>query len=98
MMLTWKEKESCNVIWDGCLQPPAFADSDCKEECFACGYNVCTNCSALMQYRNYGRQRICFNCVIEHSDHPEWAQRVIRCYREDRANNKRPEAWNVKWV
>lgn len=93
-----RETNPCNVVWEGCRQPPGLADSDCKHECYACGHYVCDHCSALMQYRGYGRRRICFDCVIEHSDSRGRAEEKIERYLKAKEEGRTPEIWNIRWT
>lgn len=70
--------ESCCVSSQNCLYPAGYImgntviEMDYSEgdgadkECFACGEPVCENCSQVVPYYDYGRKRICFNCMKEH--------------------------------
>jgi hypothetical protein len=64
-----KSSGSCNQVDQFCLAPPALADSGSVSDCFACSLPVCENCSIVVDYLDYGEQRICHACVYEHLDH-----------------------------
>ena len=60
-------REHCCVADQFCLapanlDPPTYA----KGECFACGQRVCSNCSSIRKYYNYGKVRLCNNCQVEY--------------------------------
>ena len=71
-----KEMVTCNVSNDKCSAPggwqigglggPTGANTDktkqARFECFACGLPVCGRCSKVIEYMNYGKQRICDKC------------------------------------
>lgn len=40
-------------------------NGDAYTECFACGNPVCTECSARVQYRHFGVQRVAYRCLEE---------------------------------
>jgi hypothetical protein len=56
---------SCNVVHEGCLAPPALAFTGTQAVCFRCGNYVCTNCSRRVRYQRYGRRRLCDHCRAE---------------------------------
>jgi len=39
-----------------------FCKDDTKTICFACGNPVCTRCSSIRKYYNYGKVRLCDGC------------------------------------
>lgn len=41
------------------LEPPIHINS----KCYCCGQPVCVNCSLVIEYLDYGKQRICHNCL-----------------------------------
>lgn len=64
----------CSVVLDDCLAPAGWIVGGSgyapgtpgrRAECFACGQPVCTNCSRVRSYLNYGRKRICASCEEE---------------------------------
>lgn len=54
---------------DECCEAPANLESKSQPtslpKCFRCGLPVCTSCSNMIFYFDYGRKRICNNCRIE---------------------------------
>ncbi len=74
-----KEMVVCSVSNDNCSAPASYrvgglgggyAENDdrrkqARYECFVCGLPVCGRCSKLIDYLNYGKQRICDNCREE---------------------------------
>ncbi len=69
-----KEMVTCNVSGGNCSAPVGYGISGCgyapnddkrkqaHYECFKCGLPVCGRCSKLIDYLDYGKQRICDNC------------------------------------
>lgn len=71
-----KEMITCSVANENCTAPAGWqcgglgggiaVNTDRKlqarYECFACGEPVCGKCAKLIDYMNYGRQRICDIC------------------------------------
>jgi len=60
----------CNPVEEGCKAAPGLADSHTKATCFACGLPVCTNpqCSTRIQWKGYGRKRVCAICKDQERD------------------------------
>lgn len=56
----------CVVDSIHCTAPAGFPESFTRTRCFACGENVCRNCSLVCSYHGYGRRRICHNCMEQH--------------------------------
>lgn len=52
----------CSVVETNCLAPPAL-DRCVRSSCFACGEDVCLNCSKRKRYMNYGVRRLCNHCI-----------------------------------
>jgi hypothetical protein len=53
--------------WD-CLAPANVypeARVKIRTKCFACGELVCRCCSRIRKWYDYGKQRICLNCIEE---------------------------------
>ena len=68
-----KEMVTCNVSNDRCSSPAGwginngFSENDDRTKqarfiCFACGLPACGHCSKLIEYMNFGKQRICDTC------------------------------------
>ena len=71
-----KKMVTCSVVGERCTAPAGwqvcgvwggYAPNDdrrrqAKYECFACGLPVCAKCTRLIDYYNYGKQRICNVC------------------------------------
>jgi hypothetical protein len=59
-------KEPCCVVDGFCLAPANLEPMiQPRSECFACGRKVCVNCSVVTRYYNYGKKRICHNCLSD---------------------------------
>lgn len=62
---------TCSVVESlDCRAAPFEGDrgkSGSVVQCYACGEDVCTACSARVKYYHYGTQRICFRCIEEHT-------------------------------
>lgn len=73
------EPGPCCVVDGGCLAP-ANSIQACwvRTECFACGENVCTNCSSIRQYHGFGRRRLCNNCQVDYDG--DQAQVMLTMY------------------
>lgn len=73
--------------WDSCCIADQFCEAAANFEerprlrtkCFACGLTVCSKCSSIRKYLNYGKQRLCNNCQIEHDGNDKVVMR--RLYR-----------------
>lgn len=66
------DKGICCVADQFCIaaanfEPPVYV----KTQCFACGDFVCTKCSIRADYYQYGKQRLCHNCLIDYKDSNE---------------------------
>ena len=60
--------ETCCVVEDNNCKSPANLEKvrPAKGTCFACGLPVCSNCSVVIKYFDYGRKRICNNCIDDY--------------------------------
>ena len=59
--------ECCCVVDQLCLAPANVEPLlSAKGQCFACGQAVCSECSSIRKYYNYGRVRLCNNCQVEY--------------------------------
>lgn len=59
--------DSCCVVDQFCEAPANVTPKKYAHGiCFACGQSVCSKCSSLRKYYNYGKVRLCNNCQIEY--------------------------------
>ena len=54
------------------LEPPRAV----RGRCFACGLPVCGPCSQIVEWKGYGRKRVCDNCLYQEGG--DAAARVVR--------------------
>lgn len=59
--------ECAVVIDNSCLAPPG-SGSTTSRTCFACGLPVCSNCSRLEPWHNFGIRRIGLDCLAAEND------------------------------
>jgi hypothetical protein len=59
----------CDAVFDHCTSPPGIEDDDgstlIRARCFSCGLFACNNCTVRVQWFDYGRRRVCANCLID---------------------------------
>lgn len=67
-----KPIETCCVVNQFCLSPANLEEPvPVRTKCFSCGQAVCTKCSDIRTYWQYGRVRLCDNCQIDYDDSDE---------------------------
>jgi hypothetical protein len=84
-----KERKQCCVADAGCHDSDEATANQRMPSCFACGLDVCTNCSNKRKYLHYGIKRICHSCS-EHIDGND-DLRTFRAYLA--AGYKVTKAW-----
>ena len=78
-MTTKKPIETCSVVNQHCLSPANLAPPvGVRTTCFSCGEPVCTMCSDIRTYLNYGKVRLCDNCQIEYDGDDDKVMAKIR--------------------
>jgi hypothetical protein len=60
------EECECPANIENCL----IEEINLRTKCFACGLYVCKKCSKVIKWYNFGRRRICNNCVHDHKRKP----------------------------
>lgn len=60
-----RKAEPCEVVWSNACAS-ALESGKTRAECFACGLPACPACSRVREYYNYGKKRVCFNCMEQH--------------------------------
>lgn len=55
--------EACHVADQFCEHAANYEGHNCRAHCFACGEPTCVACSIKLVWFEYGRKRICHNCV-----------------------------------
>lgn len=60
-------REFCAVVeGNGCEAPPCEGGPTSRiPTCYSCGEPACRACSEIIPYYTYGRQRVCFHCIID---------------------------------
>jgi hypothetical protein len=65
----------CSVVDSRFCEAPAnyagHSNGSAKHTCFVCCSHVCKNCSLIVDYYNYGKQRLCHNCLEDYDENDE---------------------------
>ena len=75
-----KPKDVCCVVDQFCLAPANLISSHLptlRLICFSCGQPVCSKCSSIRKYYDYGKVRLCNICQIEYDDSDEVVMRRL---------------------
>lgn len=57
--------ESCCIVDQFCTAPANVERPNARGVCFACGRPVCSMCSTMRKYHDFGRVRLCNECQID---------------------------------
>jgi hypothetical protein len=83
--------EPCSVVDSDCDAPANFegkTSDSAKLTCFADGEPVCGKCSLIVDYYNYGKQRLCHRCVEDLDGNRE---RVIKHLEQTTPGKRFPD-------
>ena len=59
--------ETCCVADQFCIAPANLEPEKlARGICFSCGLNVCSKCSSIRKYYDYGKVRLCNNCQVDY--------------------------------